>query len=199
MKKVTFCKLKTSFTVVETLFTIYKYFGDFVKCIFTILLQIQHENNFLPISTCKCRQLSQRQPLSCYLFVQLLHLSLKYRLPKMPQSEIPPWLWSQNSEQPRIFRVSGANQNMRKVLFTDQVNTYLHCLSNFNVNIEHFITNSSMPISSNITMPTTSFSCNLHHCKFVMIRVNEYFLHQQHHVACVMTSSIIPSLSVLNT
>ena len=32
------------------MFTIYKHFGDFVKCIFTILLQIQHENNFLPTS-----------------------------------------------------------------------------------------------------------------------------------------------------
>ena len=31
-----------------TLFTIYKHFGDFVKCIFSILLQIQHVNNFLP-------------------------------------------------------------------------------------------------------------------------------------------------------
>ena len=32
----------------------YKHFGDFVECIFTILLQIQHENNFLP--TIKPRQ-----------------------------------------------------------------------------------------------------------------------------------------------
>ena len=31
-----------------TLFPIYEHFRDFVKCIFTILLQIQHENNFLP-------------------------------------------------------------------------------------------------------------------------------------------------------
>ena len=31
-----------------SLFTIYKHFGDFVKCIFMILLQIQQENNFLP-------------------------------------------------------------------------------------------------------------------------------------------------------
>ena len=33
-----------------TLFTIYKHFGDFVKWIFTILSQIQHENNYLPTS-----------------------------------------------------------------------------------------------------------------------------------------------------
>ena len=30
----------------ETLFTMYKHFGDFVMCIFTVLLQIQHENKF---------------------------------------------------------------------------------------------------------------------------------------------------------
>ena len=32
------------------MFTIYKHFGDFVKCIFTILLQIMQGNNFLPTS-----------------------------------------------------------------------------------------------------------------------------------------------------
>ena len=31
---------------------------------------------------------------------------------------------SQNSEYPRIFRVTGANQNARKLLSTDLVNTY---------------------------------------------------------------------------
>ena len=36
--------------LVGTLFTIYKHPGDFFKGIFTILLQIQHENNFLPTS-----------------------------------------------------------------------------------------------------------------------------------------------------
>ena len=36
--------------LVRTLFTIYKHPGDFFKGIFTILLQIQHENNFLPTS-----------------------------------------------------------------------------------------------------------------------------------------------------
>ena len=35
---------------VGSLFTIYKHFGGFVKCIFTILLQIKQENNFLPTS-----------------------------------------------------------------------------------------------------------------------------------------------------
>ena len=32
------------------MFTIYEHFGDFVKCVFTILLQIQQENNFSPAS-----------------------------------------------------------------------------------------------------------------------------------------------------
>ena len=31
-----------------SLFTFYKNVGDFVKCVITILLQIQQENNFLP-------------------------------------------------------------------------------------------------------------------------------------------------------
>ena len=44
-KKVTYCKFKKR-DLVGTLFTIYKHVGNFVKCIFTILLQIQHENNF---------------------------------------------------------------------------------------------------------------------------------------------------------
>ena len=35
-------------------------------------------------------------------------------------------LCSQNSEYPRIFQVIGANQNARKLLFTDLVNTN-HC------------------------------------------------------------------------
>ena len=45
--------------LVGTLFTIYEHFGDFVKCIFTILLQIQNENNIL--STSKHRQAKVRR------------------------------------------------------------------------------------------------------------------------------------------
>ena len=51
------------------------------------------------------------------------------------------------------------------------------------------------PISSNVIIPTTSFSRVLCHRKFVMIGVNEYFLRKWRHVWYVMTSSIIPSLS----
>ena len=53
MKKVTFCALKTS---LSRNFAIYKHFGDFVKCIFTILLRIQHEITFyLPVNTDKSK------------------------------------------------------------------------------------------------------------------------------------------------
>ena len=45
--------------LVGTLFTIYEHFGDVVKCIFTILLQIQNENNILPTS--KHRQAKVRR------------------------------------------------------------------------------------------------------------------------------------------
>ena len=45
--------------LVGTLFTIYEHFGDFVKCIFTILLQIQNENNIL--RTSKHRQAKVRR------------------------------------------------------------------------------------------------------------------------------------------
>ena len=55
---------------------------DFVKCIFNFLLQIQHDINFLPIMTNK-HPTSQSLLLSWYLFVQLLHLLLKFLLSKM--------------------------------------------------------------------------------------------------------------------
>ena len=92
MKKVTFCKLKSSLS--RNFFTIYKKFGDIVECIFTILLQTPHENNFLPNSKHPkakgCRFLG---------IVRMLHLSHKFRLPKMSSNETPhSWLQSQSSE-----------------------------------------------------------------------------------------------------
>ena len=56
----------------------------------------------------------------------------------------------------------------------------------------------SKPIKLNATTPITSFSRVLRHRKFVAIGVNRYFLHKWHHAPCVMTSSIIPLLSILN-
>ena len=42
---------------------------------------------------------------------------------KLSRNEKPLWIPSQNSEYPRIFQVTGANQNARKSLSTDLVNT----------------------------------------------------------------------------
>ena len=63
---------------------------DFVKCILAILLQIQHENNFL--RTSKHRQANVRRFLGIYLYD-----CFKY-LPKMSLNETPSWLQWQNSE-----------------------------------------------------------------------------------------------------
>ena len=56
-------------------------------------------------------------------FCRLHNVLLKFRLSKMSRNESPSWLRSQNSEYPMIFRVTRANQNARKLLFTDSVNT----------------------------------------------------------------------------
>ena len=89
LKKVTFCKLKTSHgrNSVYNLQTFQVHF--------TILLQIEHENNFLPN---QWTPRSQSSSLSWYLFVRLLHLSHKFRLPEMSRNETPSWLRLQNSE-----------------------------------------------------------------------------------------------------
>ena len=97
--------------VVRTLFTIYKHYVDFVNYIFTIFLEIQHENNFLPTS--KHRQAKDSPFLGICLydcFIYRLSLSLLAPVEKQRIAKhIPP--------------VMGANQNERKVLFTDLVNT----------------------------------------------------------------------------
>ena len=49
-------------------------------------------------STYQSTLTSQRSSLSWYLFVRLIHLSLKLRLSKMSRNETPSWLRSQNSE-----------------------------------------------------------------------------------------------------
>ena len=49
-----------------------------------------------------------------------------------------------------------------------------------------------------VTMPTTSLLHVLCHRKFVTVRMDKYFLHKWHHVPCIMTSPIIPFLSILN-
>ena len=65
-----------------------------------------------------------------YLLAQLLHLPLKFHLSELSQNEKPFSIRFQNSENPRIFRVTGANQNARKLLFTDLANTKTFDFSN---------------------------------------------------------------------
>ena len=48
---------------------------------------------------------------------------LQFLLLKLSRNDAPFFSASRNSEYPRIFRVTGANQNARKLLSTDLVNT----------------------------------------------------------------------------
>ena len=69
-KKVTICKLKTS------LGRIFIYnFNTNISGTSAFLLQIQHDNNFLPTN----KHQSQSSSLSWYFFVRLLYLPLKFR------------------------------------------------------------------------------------------------------------------------
>ena len=58
----------------------------------------------------------------------------------------------------------------------------------------------SKSIKSNVTKPTTLFKRILCHPKFVIINLvpRSLVLHNRHHVPCIITSSIIPFLSILN-
>ena len=98
MKKVTFCKLETSLSrnFVYNLQT----FRRFFQVYFYDFVRIQHKNNFyLPLNNDK-----QKFVTFLKFFCRLHNLLLKFR------------------ECPVIFRVTGANQNARKLLFTDLVN-----------------------------------------------------------------------------
>ena len=114
MKKVTFCELNTSLSrnFVYNLQTI-RGFCQVHFCNLKIIF-------YLPVNTYKPKIVAF---LVSNLFVRLLHLSLKFRLPKISRNWTPSWLLSQNSEKPRIFRVTGANRIARKLLFSDLVNT----------------------------------------------------------------------------
>ena len=65
--------MKKNVTLIGTLFTIYKHFAEFVKSIFTFLLQIQHDNNFLPTS--KNRQAKVRRFLRICLYHCFIYCS----------------------------------------------------------------------------------------------------------------------------
>ena len=125
MKKVPFCKLKMSLNRFFLQFT--NILGNFFKCIFRFCCKFSMKIIFyLYQQTQEPRHdTRQSQSLSWYLFLQLLHLSLKFRVPKCLEERrhLGYGHKTVNSQQPRIFRVTGANQNARKVLFTDLVNT----------------------------------------------------------------------------
>ena len=83
---------------------------------FTIVLQIQDGNNFLP--TIEYRKAKVRR----FLFlVRLLHLWYKFRFPKISRRHLGSGRKTVNSQEYSEF--TGANQNARKLLFIDLVNT----------------------------------------------------------------------------
>ena len=93
------------------MFAIYKHFRDFVKCLCTILWQIQHENNFLPTS--KHRRAKVRRFLSICLYDCFIYHS---NFVNRKFLETRRHLGSGR-------KVTGANQDARKLLSTDLVNT----------------------------------------------------------------------------
>ena len=68
-------------------------------------------------------------PDSCFSIYQIRWIKktlLQFLLLKLSRNDAPFSLGSQNSEYSRIFRVTKANQNARKLLSTDLVNTKAH-------------------------------------------------------------------------
>ena len=95
MKKVTFCKFKTSLKRNFVQFT------NFLRILSSAFLRFCRKFRmkiifYLPVNTDKPTELKKISPSWC-LFVRLLHLSLKFRLPKMSRAETTSWLRSQNS------------------------------------------------------------------------------------------------------
>ena len=70
-----------------------QHFGDFSSASLRFCRKLRMKNIFYQSALT-----SQRSSLSWYLFVRLLHLSLKLCLSKMSLNETPSWLRSQNSE-----------------------------------------------------------------------------------------------------
>ena len=112
MKKATFCKVKISLSrnFVYNLQTFrwfcQVHFYDFVANLAW---------RWFSVPTGKHRQ--AKVPLFLGIGSQMLHLSLKFRLKCLEKR------CHLGSGQPKIFRVTRANQNARKVPFTDLVNT----------------------------------------------------------------------------
>ena len=83
------------------------------------------QTHFKPTETFQYTHFSSCHPSNCKkckgeaLHVQLLRLPLKFHQDFVSAILNP----SQKREYPRVFRVTGANQNARKLLSTDLVNT----------------------------------------------------------------------------
>ena len=72
---------------------------------------------------------SDREGDSCFSIYQIRWIKktlLQFLLLKLSRNDEPFFLRSQNSEYPRILQVTGANQNARKLLSNDLVNTNSH-------------------------------------------------------------------------
>ena len=96
-------------------------FRGFCEVHFTSLLQIQHENNFLPTSEHRQAKVGRFLRIclcDCFIyrtnFVFQKYLEMRRHLGCGRKTV---------SSHMRIFRVTGANKNARKLLFTDLVNT----------------------------------------------------------------------------
>ena len=127
MKKATFCKLQTSLS--RNFLYKHKHFGDFFGCIFTILLQIQHENNFQ--TTTRHWQTKVTHFLGICLYNCFTYRS-NFKIQKCFEARSHLGSGHKAVNYQGNFQVTGANQNMWKVLFTDWVNTnnaYPCCLS----------------------------------------------------------------------
>ena len=97
-------------------FTIYKHFGDFFKCVFTILLQIQKENNFL--STSKHRKADvSRFPGICLYDCFIYPSNFVLRKSLETRRHLGFGRKTVNSQGYSELR------NAQKLLFTDLVNT----------------------------------------------------------------------------
>ena len=98
------CKLKTSLS---------RNISGIVKCILRFCCKFRMKIIFYQtVNTVKPKFVA-----FLVFFVRLLHLSLKFRLPKMFRRHLGSGRKTVNS------RVTGANQNKRKLLFIDLVNT----------------------------------------------------------------------------
>ena len=98
----------------------YKHFGDFVKCIFTILLQIQHGNNFLTISKHQEAQASRFLGICLYdCFIYRLYFVFRKCLDA--RRYLSSGRKTVNSQGYSELREP--IKTRKKVLFTDLVNT----------------------------------------------------------------------------